>query len=81
MVYVYGHTHSADVHKQGAALGGRAKTRHQLSTLLTDAYQNREALEEKIAMARRNRKEAGNKYGELEPKMHNIFITYASLGF
>ncbi|KAI0811252.1 mitotic checkpoint regulator, MAD2B-interacting-domain-containing protein [Irpex lacteus] len=47
----------------GAALSGRAKTRHQLSTLLTDAYQNREALEEQIAMARRNRKEAGNKYG------------------
>ncbi|KAI0341593.1 hypothetical protein BDW22DRAFT_1442974 [Trametopsis cervina] len=49
---------------QGAALSGRAKTRHQLSTLLTDAYQNREALEEQIAQARRNRKEAGNKYGE-----------------
>ncbi|KAI0094037.1 mitotic checkpoint regulator, MAD2B-interacting-domain-containing protein [Irpex rosettiformis] len=48
---------------KGAALSGRAKTRHQLSTLLTDAYQNREALEEQIAMARRNRKEAGNKYG------------------
>jgi len=48
---------------KGAALGGRARTRHQLSTLLTEAYQNREALEEKIAMGRRNRKEAGNKYG------------------
>ncbi|KAI0690029.1 mitotic checkpoint regulator, MAD2B-interacting-domain-containing protein [Cytidiella melzeri] len=48
---------------KGAALSGRAKTRHQLSTLLTDAYQNREALEEQIAQARRNRKEAGNKYG------------------
>ncbi|PIL24037.1 hypothetical protein GSI_13788 [Ganoderma sinense ZZ0214-1] len=50
---------------KGAALGGRARTRHQLSTLLTEAYQNREALEEKIAQGRRNRKEAGNKYGEL----------------
>ncbi|KAH9856930.1 mitotic checkpoint regulator, MAD2B-interacting-domain-containing protein [Lenzites betulinus] len=49
---------------KGAALGGRARTRHQLSTLLTEAYQNREALEEQIAMGRRNRKEAGNKYGE-----------------
>ena len=49
---------------QGAALGGRARSRHQLSTLLTEAYQNRESLEEKIAQGRRNRKEAGNKYGE-----------------
>ncbi|KAI8998598.1 mitotic checkpoint regulator, MAD2B-interacting-domain-containing protein [Trametes punicea] len=48
---------------KGAALGGRARSRHQLSTLLTEAYQNREALEEKIAQGRRNRKEAGNKYG------------------
>ncbi|KAI0665218.1 mitotic checkpoint regulator, MAD2B-interacting-domain-containing protein [Cubamyces menziesii] len=47
---------------KGAALGGRARTRHQLSTLLTEAYQNRESLEEKIAQGRRNRKEAGNKY-------------------
>ncbi|CCM02416.1 uncharacterized protein FIBRA_04514 [Fibroporia radiculosa] len=49
---------------KGAALGGRARTRHQLATLLTEAYQNRESLEEKIAQGRRNRKEAGNKYGE-----------------
>ncbi|KAI0079883.1 hypothetical protein K474DRAFT_1658417 [Panus rudis PR-1116 ss-1] len=48
---------------KGAALSGRARTRHQLSTLLTEAYSNREALEEKIAQGRRNRKEAGNKYG------------------
>ncbi|KAL1944480.1 hypothetical protein VTO73DRAFT_2910 [Trametes versicolor] len=48
---------------KGAALGGRARTRHQLSTLLTEAYQNREALEERIAQGRKNRKEAGNKYG------------------
>jgi len=44
-------------------LSGRAKSRHQLSSLLTEAYQNREALEDKIAEGRRNRKEAGNKYG------------------
>lgn len=50
---------------QGAALSGRARTRHQLSSLLTEAYQNRETLEEKIAQGRRNRKEAGNKYGAL----------------
>lgn len=48
---------------KGATLGGVARTRHQLTTLLTDAYLNRDALEEKIAQARRNRKEAGNKYG------------------
>ena len=45
-------------------MSGIAKTRHQLATLLRDAYQNREALEEKIAEGRRNRKEAGNKYGK-----------------
>jgi proline-rich protein PRCC len=49
---------------KGAKLGGRARSRHQLSTLLTEAYENREALEERIAEGRRNRKEAGNKYGE-----------------
>ncbi|TFK95555.1 mitotic checkpoint regulator, MAD2B-interacting-domain-containing protein [Pterulicium gracile] len=42
---------------------GIARSRHQLSTLLNEAYTNREALEEKIAQGRRNRKEAGNKYG------------------
>ncbi len=45
-------------------MSGIAKTRHQLATLLRDAYQNRESLEEKIAEGRRNRKEAGNKYGK-----------------
>ncbi|KAK2466882.1 hypothetical protein APHAL10511_001140 [Amanita phalloides] len=44
-------------------MSGIAKTRHQLATLLRDAYQNRDALEERIAEGRRNRKEAGNKYG------------------
>jgi len=48
---------------KGAALGGRARSRHQLSTLLTEAYTNRETLEEKLAQGRRNRKEAGMKYG------------------
>jgi len=40
-----------------------ANSRHQLSTLLKQAYENREALEEQIAQGKRNRKEAGNKYG------------------
>ena len=40
-----------------------ARKRGQLSSLLVEAYQNREVLEEKIAEGRRNRKEAGNKYG------------------
>ncbi|KAL4077070.1 mitotic checkpoint regulator, MAD2B-interacting-domain-containing protein [Scleroderma yunnanense] len=48
---------------KGAKLGSVARSRHQLTTLLTDAYLNREVLEDKIAQARRNRKEAGNKYG------------------
>lgn len=62
----FAHLLKADVVRtQGAALSGRARTRHQLSTLLTEAYQNRDALEERIAQAKRNRKEAGNKYGEL----------------
>ncbi|THU89513.1 hypothetical protein K435DRAFT_286159 [Dendrothele bispora CBS 962.96] len=46
-----------------AKMSGVARSRHQLATLLSEAYQNREALEEKIAEGRRNRKEAGNKYG------------------
>ncbi|KAI0065374.1 hypothetical protein BV25DRAFT_1850683 [Artomyces pyxidatus] len=48
---------------KGAKLGKGARTRNQLTTLLTDAYENRELLEAKIAEGRRNRKEAGNKYG------------------
>ena len=48
---------------KGAKLGAVARSRHQLTTLLTEAYLNRDALEEKIAQGRRNRKEAGNKYG------------------
>ncbi|KAF7294910.1 hypothetical protein MIND_01029000 [Mycena indigotica] len=40
-----------------------ANSRHQLATMLHQAYANREALEEKIAEGKRNRKEAGNKYG------------------
>jgi proline-rich protein PRCC len=46
-------------------MSGVARSRHQLSTLLKEAYENREALEERIAQGKRNRKEAGNKYGKL----------------
>jgi len=46
-----------------APKGSRARYRHQLTALLSEAYEKREELEEKIAQARRNRKEAGNKYG------------------
>lgn len=49
---------------KGAKMGKMARSRGQLTTLLSEAYQNREALEERIAQGRRNRKEAGNKYGE-----------------
>lgn len=31
--------------------------------MLKEAYENREALEDRIAQGKRNRKEAGNKYG------------------
>jgi proline-rich protein PRCC len=34
---------------KGAKLGKMAKGRHQLTTLLAEAYQNREALEDRIA--------------------------------
>ncbi|KAF9533026.1 mitotic checkpoint regulator, MAD2B-interacting-domain-containing protein, partial [Crepidotus variabilis] len=44
-------------------MSGIARSRHQLSTLLREAYDNREALEDQIAQGKRNRKEAGNKYG------------------
>ena len=52
-----------------------ANSRHQLSTLLKQAYENREALEEQIAQGKRNRKEAGNKYG----KDINSFFIFLSL--
>ncbi|KAH8116980.1 hypothetical protein DFH11DRAFT_1875986 [Phellopilus nigrolimitatus] len=49
--------------------GGVARLRHQLHSLPTDAYMNRDSLEEKIAQGKRNRKEAGNKY---ENKVRDI---------
>lgn len=53
--------------QKASKTSGVARSRHQLSTLLKEAYENREALEEKIAQGKRNRKEAGNKYGTLFP--------------
>ena len=50
-------------------MSGTARQRHQLSTLLMDAYTHRAEIEDKIAQAKRNRKESGNKYGE---EMQNI---------
>ncbi|KAH8833671.1 mitotic checkpoint regulator, MAD2B-interacting-domain-containing protein [Flagelloscypha sp. PMI_526] len=44
-------------------MSGIARTRHQLGTMLMQAYENREQLEEQIAQGRRNRKEAGSRYG------------------
>jgi len=46
-----------------AKSNGRARQRGQLSSLLVEAYENRAVIEEKLAEARRNKKEAGNKYG------------------
>ena len=48
---------------QGSKISKGARKRGQLASLLVEAYQNREVLEERIAEGRRNRKEAGNKYG------------------
>jgi len=42
--------------------------------MLADAYANRETLEEKIAEGRRNRKEAGNKYGMLDGVIFIFFF-------
>ncbi|POY71080.1 hypothetical protein BMF94_5837 [Rhodotorula taiwanensis] len=60
----------ADGHKPAAAvkgipsqLSGSAKRKHQLSSLLAAAHDNRAELEERIAQARQNRKSGGNKYG------------------
>ncbi|GAA5987972.1 hypothetical protein JCM11641_005968 [Rhodosporidiobolus odoratus] len=44
-------------------IGGNAKRKHQLSSLLAAAHDNRAELEDRIAQARSNRKSAGNKYG------------------
>jgi hypothetical protein len=65
-------------------MSGVARSRHQLGTLLMEAYTNREALEERIAQGKRNRKEAGNKYGtpfiagELVATLHSLQGSNAS---
>ncbi|KAF8798058.1 hypothetical protein BYT27DRAFT_7123770 [Phlegmacium glaucopus] len=56
-----------------------ANSRHQLSTLLKQAYENREALEEQIAQGKRNRKEAGNKYGENIKLFSDIVVTECTI--
>ena len=66
---------------KGAKLGSVARSRHQLTTLLTEAYLNRDALEERIAQGRRNRKEAGNKYGECSPSVVLVPLNLWNLGF
>lgn len=54
----------ANIPFQASRMSGTARQRHQLSTLLMDAYTHRAEIEDKIAQAKRNRKESGNKYGE-----------------
>ena len=56
---------------------GIARSRHQLHSLLADEFMNREAIEEKIAQGKRNRKEAGNKYGMLHRSFSQLFIKRA----
>ncbi|KAK0240108.1 mitotic checkpoint regulator, MAD2B-interacting-domain-containing protein [Armillaria nabsnona] len=60
-------------------LSGIARSRHQLSTMLKEAYENRELLEDKIAEGRRNRKEAGNKYGKHDRLARYIFRSNSHL--
>lgn len=62
-------------------IGGLAGKRHQLHSLLTEAYMNREAIEEKIAQGKRNRKEAGNKYGVFYMGFQSYCVLTACLGF
>jgi proline-rich protein PRCC len=44
-------------------ISARAKGRHQLSSLLSDAQKNRADLEERIARSKANRKAGGGAYG------------------
>ena len=46
--------------------------------MLMEAYTNRDALEEKIAEGRRNRKEAGNKYGEQHIQTDNDYNAHGA---
>ncbi|GAA6017970.1 hypothetical protein JCM10207_002725 [Rhodosporidiobolus poonsookiae] len=54
---------ASDVKGIGKAIGGNARRKGQLSSLLAAAHDNRAELEDRIAQARANRKSAGNKYG------------------
>ncbi|GAA5867344.1 hypothetical protein JCM3774_003554 [Rhodotorula dairenensis] len=58
-----GHKPAAAVKGIPSQLSGSAKRKHQLSSLLAAAHDNRAELEERIAQARQNRKQGSNKYG------------------
>ncbi|GAA5993404.1 hypothetical protein JCM10908_002649 [Rhodotorula pacifica] len=58
-----GHKSAATVKGIPSQLSGSAKRKHQLSSLLAAAHDNRAELEERIAQARQNRKSGSNKYG------------------
>lgn len=45
-------------------IGSRARSRHQLSSLITEATENRAELEERIARAKANKRAGGSKYGK-----------------
>ncbi|KAF8311636.1 hypothetical protein DL93DRAFT_2168960 [Clavulina sp. PMI_390] len=57
-----------------AKASGNARRRGQLSSLLVEAYENRESIEAKLAEGRRNRKEAGNKYGTSQDSNSNMVL-------
>ncbi|KAI9509615.1 mitotic checkpoint regulator, MAD2B-interacting-domain-containing protein [Russula earlei] len=59
---------------KGSKVSKGARKRGQLASLLVEAYQNREVLEEKIAEGRRNRKEAGNKYGTIRAITMRVIV-------
>jgi len=51
--------------QQMAKFQGRARGKNQLSSLLTEAYSKRNELEERIALAKANRKAGGARYGQV----------------
>ncbi|TKA50990.1 hypothetical protein B0A53_05682 [Rhodotorula sp. CCFEE 5036] len=58
-----GHKPAAAVKGIPSQLSGSAKRKHQLSSLLAAAHDNRAELEDRIAQARQNRRSGANKYG------------------
>ncbi|KAI9618679.1 hypothetical protein KEM48_006564 [Puccinia striiformis f. sp. tritici PST-130] len=57
--------------KPAKQISSRARGRHQLTSLLTDAQSNRAELEDRISRGKFNRKAGGAKYGSLN-QPHNI---------